>query len=143
MPDFVIVDAAYNSYHRLWQEKLILAVRAFANVASKDTPFYLLPAIGQGPDLRGYAYGRYRDRLLLTAQAELRYNFWWRFGAVAFGGAGTTTSSLSKVFDGPALPSYGAGVRFFLHPKERLVMRTDYARGKHSGQFYFSVSEAF
>lgn len=137
------VDLAYNSYHALYREELILAVRGALQFAFGNTPFYLLPAVGNGPDLRGYASGRYRDHLFFDAQAELRWYFWRGFGAVVFAGVGSTTSGFDALFSGTVLPSYGLGVRYMLHQDQRLVLRIDYGRGNEDGMFYFSVSEAF
>jgi len=141
--DYSVFDVAYNSYHDLHQKQLILAFRGFFQVASAGTPPHLLPTIGKGADLRGYATGRYRDYLFMAAQSELRWYFWKGLGAVVFAGIGSTTSSFGELFQGTVLPSYGLGVRYMLHPKQRLVMRVDYGRGNEDGMFYFSVSEAF
>lgn len=141
--DFAMLELAYNSYHALGSKRMILAFRAAAKYATSNVPYYMTPAIGSGPDLRGYAHGRYRDQLVMAAQSEFRYNFWWHLGAVAFVGIGTVASGFGAMFDGPALPSYGLGLRYFMHPKERLVVRIDYARGREDGQMYFSVGEAF
>jgi hypothetical protein len=102
-----------------------------------------LPAVGIGPDLRGYASGRYRDYLFMATQAELRWYFWKGFGAVVFAGIGSTTNSFADFFQGTALPSYGGGIRYMLHSDQRLVARMDYGRGNEDGMFYFSISEAY
>jgi len=141
--DYSVFDVAYNSYHDLHQKQLILAFRGFFQAASAGTPAHLLPTIGKGADLRGYATGRYRDYLFMAAQSELRWYFWKGLGAVVFAGIGSTTSSFGELFHGTVLPSYGLGLRYMLHPKQRLVMRVDYGRGNEEGMFYFSVSEAF
>lgn len=141
--DYSVFDIAYNSYHDVHQKQLILAFRGFFQTASKGTPAHLLPTVGKGADLRGYATGRYRDYLFMAAQSELRWYFWKGLGAVVFAGFGSTTSSFSEFFHGTALPSYGLGLRYMLHPTQRLVMRVDYGRGNEDGMFYFSVSEAF
>jgi len=137
------VETSVNWYRALHSKELIVAMRGNLQTAFGDTPEYLLPAIGEGPDLRGYAAGRYRDNIFMSAQAELRWYFWKGLGAVAFTGIGSTTSSVSQVFHGTVLPSYGAGVRYMLHRDERLVMRVDYGHGNEDGMLYFSVSEAF
>ena len=141
--DYSVFNVAYNSYHDLYQKQLILAFRGFFQTASSETPPHLLPTIGKGADLRGYATGRYRDHLFMAAQSELRWYFWKGLGAVVFAGIGSTTDSFSDFFQGTVLPSYGLGARYMLHPKQRLVMRIDYGRGNEDGMFYFSVSEAF
>lgn len=141
--NYVIGNLAINAYRALYKKDLILALRAMGKTTTANTPYYLLPAVGNGPDLRGYASGRYRDYVFLATQAELRWYFWKGLGAVAFGGIGTTTGGFDELFEGTVLPSYGAGLRYMLHPDQRLVVRFDYGRGNEDGMFYFSVSEAF
>jgi hypothetical protein len=141
--NYVTGDVAFNAYIDLHRQELILALRAMLKTASSGTPFYLLPAVGIGPDLRGYASGRYRDYLFMATQAELRWYFWKGFGAVVFAGIGSTTNSFAEFFQGTALPSYGGGIRYMLHSDQRLVARMDYGRGNEDGMFYFSISEAY
>ena len=141
--NFANMDLAVNYYHSWFQKRLILASRGYFTIATADTPDHLKPAVGAGPDLRGYAYGRYRDNLFMSVQAELRWYFWWKLGMVAFTGIGTTTSGLDQLGKGSVLPSYGVGLRFLAFEAQRLVVRVDYGRGDEDGQIYFSVSEAF
>jgi len=141
--NYVQAKIAYNSYHDLHQKKLILALRAMMKTTTANTPYYLLPAVGNGPDLRGYASGRYRDYVFMATQAELRWYFWKGLGAVVFAGIGSTTGGFDELFKGTVLPSYGAGVRYMLHKDQRLVMRVDYGRGNEDGMIYFSISEAY
>ena len=35
----------------------------------------------------------------------------------------------------------GGGIRFNTYPKERMMLRIDYARGNSDGYFYFSINE--
>ena len=50
----------------------------------------------------------------------------------------------STNFVGVPVPTYNPQFDFSLgYPKERLVVRIDYARGREDGQMYFSVGEAF
>lgn len=141
--NFSNVDLAVNYYHSWFNKRLIAAGRGFFTLASDGTPDHLKPAVGAGPDLRGYAYGRYRDNLFMAAQAELRWYFWWKLGAVVFGGIGTTAGGIHRLDEGTVLPSYGFGLRLLAFEEQRLVVRVDYARGNENGQIYFSVSEAF
>ena len=94
--------------------KFVLGLNGlFHTIQGKNTPFYLLPQMGNDEIMRGYYSGRFRDRNLLAAQAELRYRYNNRFGAVVFGGTG-------QVFDNSGFavqnfkPSYGAGCKIFL-----------------------------
>lgn len=129
--------------------KFVVGVNGlFHTIQGKNTPFYLLPQMGNDEMMRGYYTGRYRDRNLLAAQTELRYRYNNRFGLVAFAGTG-------QVFDNGDLsvksfkPSYGAGGRYFFDPEKGLSLRVDYGIGekraneKRQTGFYISLAEAF
>jgi hypothetical protein len=79
----------------------------------------------------------------MAAQTELRWYFWWKLGAVAFAGIGTTTEGWGHLTEGTVLPSWGGGLRFLAFEEQRMVVRIDYGHGNEDGQIYFSVSEAF
>jgi outer membrane protein assembly factor BamA len=129
--------------------KFVIGVNGlFHTLQGKNAPFYLLPQMGNDEMMRGYYTGRYRDRNLLAAQAELRYRYNNRFGAAAFAGTG-------QVFDNGGFaaknfkPSYGAGGRYFFDPEKGLSVRVDYGIGekraneKRQTGFYISLAEAF
>ncbi|MDR6783868.1 outer membrane translocation and assembly module TamA [Pedobacter africanus] len=143
-----LIKANVRSFWSL-SPKFVIGVNGlFHSIQGKNVPFYLLPQMGNDEMMRGYYTGRYRDRNLLAAQAELRYRYNNRFGAAIFGGAG-------QVFENGGLgiknfkPSYGAGGRYFFDPEKGLSVRVDYGIGekrtneKRQTGFYISLAEAF
>jgi hypothetical protein len=139
---YQIYEASYNGFHTL-RERQILAYRAMGCHAAGDVPFWDLCMMGVRSDLRGYRGGQYRDRLMLAAQAEYRWQFWWRFGMVVFGGLGEVAPEVGKLNWNDILPSGGIGIRFQASPENRMNLRVDFARGKDDNAFYFAVGEAF
>jgi hypothetical protein len=136
--------AMWSWYGRLRGEALVLAANANVCVASGDAPFYALCALGMGRGgLRGYTQGRYRDTVMTTVQAELRYHTTGRFGATAFAGFGQVAPSAGAVFAAQVLPAGGAGLRFQLTRRYPMHLRLDYAWGRNGGLLYFGVTEAF
>jgi len=121
----------------------VVAARINSCYADGDVPFYDLCLIGQYQDLRGYPAGQYRDRALLTGQAEYRWRFWKRFGLAAFAGAGEVAPRFNELSAGEILPSGGTGLRFQLTRETPLNLRVDYAWGRNSSALYVSVGEAF
>jgi outer membrane protein assembly factor BamA len=129
--------------------RLVLGLNSiYYTVQGENTPFYLLPQMGNDEMMRGYYRGRYRDQHLLTAQTELRYRFSNRFGLVGFAGAGRVFENGNFTFQGMK-PNYGAGGRYFYDPEKGLSIRLDYGVGginpneqRQSG-FYISLAEAF
>ena len=130
-------------------KRLVLGVNGiFYTIQSKDTPFYLLPQLGNDEIMRGYYSGRYRDQNLMAAQTELRYRLSNRFGLVAFAGGGRVFANGDFSFN-QLKPSVGGGVRYFYDPAKGLSVRADYGVGeKRPGEarqtgFYLSLAEAF
>ncbi|MES2828708.1 MAG: polymerase [Bacteroidota bacterium] len=130
-------------------KKFVLGVNAlFNSIQGKNTPFYLLPQLGNDEMMRGYYTGRFRDRNLLAGQAEIRYRYNNRFGLVAFAGGGQVFKNGDLSFQS-FKSSYGAGGRYFFDPEKGLSVRVDYGIGekraneKRQTGFYISLAEAF
>jgi outer membrane protein assembly factor BamA len=120
-----------------------LALQVFGNFTGGTVPFYELPYIGGPQTMRGYFWGRYRDKHFVTGQVEYRTILFWRVGFAAFAGMGDVSDKLTNWPLGDFKPSVGAGVRFILDPKEKVTVRIDYAIGRDSSGLYFAVEEAF
>jgi hypothetical protein len=121
--------------------KTSFATQFYLQYQTGDVPFYLLADLGGYSQMRGFFKGAYRDKVFTTAQAEWRFPLFWRFGAVAFGSVGQVNNNLE------INPDYfrfagGAGIRFLFNEKENINLRIDYARGKNTSGFYFTVGEA-
>lgn len=143
--DYQSIKGNYNLYRRLKKnsDSMILAGRVSACATPGDTPFYALCKFGQNFDLRGYVGGRYRDKAQLAAQAELRWSFTKRWGAVGFAGIGGVGESVSDLDPDNLLPSGGVGVRFSVSPDNRLNVSLDWAIGKDNDYVYIYVGESF
>ena len=123
-------------------------LRIRSSTAARHAQHQFYPASGllfdaSDQDIRGYPTGQYRDRRLLTAQAEYRLVWWKRFGLVAFGGWGEVARTFDAFTWDDALPSGGAGIRFRLTRQNTMNLRADYAWGRRSDALYVSVGEAF
>jgi outer membrane protein assembly factor BamA len=140
---FGIFDAALNGYFSITSDKYVIAARLYGVYATDSTPVYFIPTMGQGADLRGYAYGEYRDHLLLAMQAEFRWNFIWRFYLIVFGGMGTVADGFDDLAEAPVRGCSGGVIRYNIFKHKRLMIRIDYGRGNDDGALYFSVNEAF
>lgn len=145
--DFSSVNLFYNAYLPLHRKDsktdMVLAARGTVCAAPGDTPYYGLCKFGSSMDLRGYVGGRYRDTTMVTVQAEFRWRFTKRWGAVAFAGVGEVADSFSDYNTDNLLPSAGVGLRFMLSTDNRLNLSFDYAVGKDSSAAYFYVAESF
>lgn len=139
---YQVSQGAFSTFVSL-SDRQVLAGRVNVCGASDDAPFYDLCLIGQYQDLRGYPAGQYRDRRLISGQAEYRLRFWRRFGLVLFGGGGEVAPAFGDLTWDDVLPSGGGGLRFRLTRENPVNLRVDYAWGRRSHALYISVGEAF
>ena len=144
--DFASTRLDLRKYMTVSNEKSILAIQFVSQVTTGDAvPFYRLPRVGGGTQLRGIANASlYRDRQMVYTQAEFRQHVWWRFGVVGFAGLGGVTPKWSS-FDISELRYVGGiGLRFQVMPDERINLRMDlgFSQDGQSG-FYVGMQEAF
>jgi outer membrane protein assembly factor BamA len=132
-------------YQKFWQvkRKHIIALQSKARYGFGQVPFLDMSNVGNDDMLRGYPKNRFRDANFLGTQVEYRFPLFWRFGGVAFAGAGDVFKEHRDLSMQDLKYSVGAGLRFVVNPAERLNIRLDYGYGKEGGYFYFVVAEAF
>jgi outer membrane protein assembly factor BamA len=134
----------YNQFFNLNKknEKHILAMRASFNIAAGDVPFEGQTVVG-GDDIRGYSQGKYRADQVYSLQAEYRWNFYKRWGMVAFAGVASAVANFSEIPDSQFLPGVGAGVRFRMLPSEKINIGIDGGVGKGDYSITFRIGESF
>ena len=140
--NFQTINATYQQYWQI-KPKHILALQAKSRFTFGAVPFLDLSTLGNDDILRGYPKNRFRDRHFMATQVEYRFPLWWRFGAVAFAGAGDVFGPSSDLNFQNLKYSVGTGLRFVVDPAERLNIRLDYGYGTEGGYFYFVVGESF
>jgi outer membrane protein assembly factor BamA len=119
-----------------------VAFRAYLARSGGDVPVLLLPSLGGRERLRGYYEGRARDRVAGSAQGEVRFPIWRRFGGVAFAEVGQVGPRLGELTSGRPEMSAGAGLRFRLG-EEAARIRADFAVGRRGSGLYLTIGEAF
>ncbi|HTS82902.1 MAG TPA: BamA/TamA family outer membrane protein [Myxococcaceae bacterium] len=140
--DYVAGKLAWNQYLGLTPRQ-VLAFREVVSLASTNTPFYALPRLGQGSDIRGFKAGEYQDNILLAAQVEYRLQILAWLGAVAFLGVGEVEPELGSLNFKDLLPAGGVGARVTVAKANHINARADVAFSKQGVSFYFAVGEAF
>ena len=103
----------------------VLAFQSLNTVIVGEPPFQMMALLGGSYWMRGYYFGRYRDKNMLTFQAEYRFPLFWRFGGVAFGGAGDVASDVKKFHAADFKLTAGFGLRFMFDRQERINARLD------------------
>lgn len=139
------ITGTASYYQRLWKGGL-LAMDLYVESNSSGTPWQLYARMGSKYRMRGYYEGRFTDRNMVTAQAELRQRVWRRIGVAVWGGAGNCFSSWDNYQWSHTLPNYGVGVRWEF--KKRVNVRFDYGfggrvNGRLINGFQVLLNEAF
>jgi outer membrane protein assembly factor BamA len=113
---------------------------------SGDVPFNQMALVGGENLMRGYYYGRYRDKNYIAAQAEYRFlpfPFSRRLGGALFAAAGTVAPTVSAFSFKYIQPSGGVGIRYLLFPKKDIFIRFDAGMTREGINFYVYTGEAF
>ena len=143
------VDARH--FQPIFNKGTILAVQVLGQFHSGNVPFRELAGIGANLGgtlynnanlMRGIYEQRFRDRQLITAQAELRQHIFWRIDGAAFVGVGQVGYNVNDFTFAGVHTAGGIGARFNFIRRDRVNLRFDYAFGTDPG-FYFAIGEAF
>jgi hypothetical protein len=149
--NFVRYQVDARHFQRIFSDKTILALQVLGQFHSGNVPWYGMAGLGANLGgtlynnanlMRGIYEQRYRDRQMVTAQAELRQHLFWRIDGAAFIGAGQVGYDLKDYSFGGIHTAGGVGARFNFIRRDRVNLRFDYAFGTDPG-FYFAIGEAF
>ncbi len=121
----------------------VLALDGRADLRTGDPPFDHMSLAGGSRLLRGMIEGRYRDNHFLGGQAEYRFPLAWRFGGVAFGGAGRVAHRIREFDLADWHWAAGGGLRFAVNPAERINLRFDLGATAEGANAYLAIGEAF
>lgn len=149
--NFVRYQVDARHFQRIFSNKTILALQFLGQFHSGNVPWYGLAGFGANLGgtlydnanlMRGIYEQRFRDRQMMTAQAELRQHLFWRIDGAAFVGVGQVGYNISDYSFGGIHTAGGVGARFNFIRRDRVNLRFDYAFGTDPG-FYFAIGEAF
>jgi hypothetical protein len=107
----------------------------------QQVPFFLLPSLGGGSNLRGYSSWRFRDRNSVLLQGEWRIMVNRFFDTAVFYDAGQVATHKSDLDLSRLQTDYGFGARF--HTPFATVLRIDVARSREGTSLVFSTSPVF
>ena len=143
--NYTTLTYSLSAYKRIARDKVI-AGKIAGGHSFGDVPFSGLQNYGTRATLRGYPAGKYRGMNMIGGQVEYRWQFYERFGMVAFAGTGTVwgNEEEEEEFERDWLPSVGLGLRYMISTEKRVNFRVDYAWGVNGNEgFYIGVMEAF
>ena len=129
----------------IMRETWVVSLRARTEsiVRKSDVvPFFLMPSLGGGNSIRGFATERFRDRHTALLSGELRW-FPNRLGLdmALFADAGTLAPQRTGLRLDQMKTDYGIGIRF--HTPTSTVLRLEVARGIEGLRFVFATSSPF
>jgi hypothetical protein len=107
----------------------------------EEVPFFLMPSLGGGSNLRGFSSWRFRDRNSLLLQAEWRIMVNRFFDTAVFYDAGQVAAHKSDLNLDHLKSDYGFGARF--HTPLSTVLRIDVARSREGTTLVFATSPVF
>ena len=134
--------------YRSPRERVVLAGQVVGQVGLGELPFNELGMLGGDSMMRGYHTGRYRDRTMTAAQAEIPFlplplGFTDRVGAAAWLGAGTVAPSVRTLDPGGVRLTGGAGLRVLTFPCTDIFSRLDLGVSEDGVGVDLYVGEAF
>jgi len=143
-------DFRFNRYHLEFRKYFrlsysrCLAFQTRFLFQTGDPPFWRMGLLGGQESMRGYYLGRYRDKDLISLQAEYRWvPVFWRIGLAAFAGVGDVAATVGHFVPGRFKCTYGLGLRLVIDPKQRIHIRVDFGFAKNTSGVYFTAGEAF
>jgi outer membrane translocation and assembly module TamA len=128
------------------RETWVLSFRGRVQTAfdkdDQQTPFFMLPALGGGSSLRGYASWRFRDKNSLLLQGEWRIMVNRYLDLAFFYDAGKVVARTSALDFDDLKDDYGVGIRF--HGPFATPLRVELARSSENRfSFIFSAGPSF
>lgn len=134
------VDIDVRQFVPVFDERQAVLGRALFSAtrgAGTDlVPHFLMPTLGDGDNLRGFANQRFADRHRLLVQGEYRYLLRERLHVAGFVDLGRVGSRLGDLSPGGLHAGYGVGLR--LTSPDGLNVRADVARSAERWAFIVS-----
>lgn len=136
----------HRRYFRL-TERLTWASAFSLQAATGEAPYHILPSYGdQGSGfrlMRGFYGDRYRDRILLSLQNELRFQISDRWCAQLFADAGQVAPVMNALVLNKTHLTVGIGVGFIVDKTSRLPIHFEAGFSKEGQTFSFKPMAAF
>jgi surface antigen Omp85-like protein len=139
------VDYTVIEHFPILREAWVISLRGQVDTtfdkSGQQIPFFMLPSLGGGSNLRGYSSWRFRDRNRLLLQAEWRIMVNRFIDTAFFYDAGTVAARAADLGFNDLKSDYGAGVRF--HGPFTTPLRVDLAKSSEKWNLVFSTSAVF
>lgn len=143
--NYSIITGFASGYHRLIRhsDRLTMAWHFYMQAGWGDIPYARMANYGRGDRVTGYTGGKYVNRSEVSAEGELRYDFWKFLGAGVYLGAGKVFPSFETFGQSVWLPFTGVRTYINVLPTRNLRVRLDCAFGRQDFGFYVGMGQAF
>jgi hypothetical protein len=141
---FQRLDVDLIQHFPLLRENWVLVARASGQTTLNDNdliPYFLLPALGSGSDLRAFQSDRFRDRHSMVMSAEIRWIPAQAVDMALFYDAGKVTSRRNDFSFKQLKSDVGIGIRF--HGLITTPLRIDFAVGNEGWKLAFCGNAVF
>ena len=140
------VDYEVIQHVPILRETWVISLRGLAQTTqtkgNQQIPFFMLPSLGGGHNMKGFESYRFRDRNSLLLQGEWRIMVNRFMDTAFFYDAGKVAASTADLDTNGLRSDYGFGVRF--HSPFNTHFRVDVARSDHEGiRLVFAGSAPF
>lgn len=125
------------------KDHIVLAGQLLAIHTTGTVPFNHMGMVGGSKINRGYYQGRFRDKSVVSAQGEVRFNIWRAAGGCVFGSVGVIGDGIGDLSLGNNHYAGGVGLRYVLDEEKGVNFRLDYAWAQGSSGLYITFGEAF
>jgi hypothetical protein len=135
------VDLDARQFFPIVDERQAVLVRGvFSGTRAADgdvVPHFLMPTLGDGEHLRGFANQRFADRHRLLLQGEYRYRLNDRLHVAGLVDLGRVAPRVADLSLGDMHVGYGAGIR--AQTEDGMGMRVDIVRSREQWSFIASA----
>jgi outer membrane protein assembly factor BamA len=142
---FSRVDIEVQQYFPFFNDRRVIALRAKTALAraadGQDVPFYMLPALGGGEDLRGFSEFRFRDRNMALITAEYRWEAFSGLDVALFADAGQVANRISDFKLSEMKTAGGLGLRF--NTSKQVFCRVDLGFSKEGPRLFLNFGHVF
>lgn len=150
--NYQMAELEYRQFVPLFHRRSVLGWTAKTQIGFNNVPFTELPMFGSPFDLRGYYWGKYRDKSMAYGIVEYRHmfgsneafkrgTFWSKLGFVVWGGAGTIGNTPLEWKKWKL--NYGVGIRIQIQKNKNFRMDFGREPGVKGILFYMNMTEAF
>lgn len=151
--NYGMFELEYRQFANVFRPRSTLAWMTKTQIGVGNVPFTELPSFGSPFDLRGYYWGKYRDKSMAYAIMEYRHmfgseekyksgNFWAKWGFATWIGTGSIGNA--PVVDWSKWKfNFGVGLRVQMQPGKNFRLDIGKGPGEQGMAVYMNMTEAF